>query len=602
MPRLRRRLGLLLVLAAYSCRHDSPTTPPGTSFKKSPCGIGDTLILAVAQAARIDCSNGGTTLTLAANGASYVIVPQFATGQASNVRIPFSISYGTATVASASADQRSATDPPLAAPQGIAAGLQSPITPTIGGGLLPAILPSARQFAFDQGLRARGRRFANSGTRPSFQRQNSVGRPSAVVVPPVGSMRSFHVLSSFTPGTPQFKTVRAQLAHAGNNILLYIDSLAPPDGFTADQLTRFGQYIDQTLYPIGTTTFGPPSDIDQNGHVIMLMTPVVNADTPSSTCASSGYVAGFFDPGDFNGTTDPNSNQGEVFYSIVPDPSGTVSCPHTVAAVGTVLPGTFLHELQHLINYSQHVAVSGGQAGASWLDEGLSIVAEELGAIYFEQKCPPPTCRTNPTQLFPDSAQGFVQSFLYDSYQFALKPDTASLTLNEDSGNGFAWRGGDWAFVRWLGDQSGSAVYGRLERGPSNGIADIEQATGQTFPSLLANFGLALYTDSLPGLPRTTAPAVNRFSTRNMKQLWARLFATSGPSQQIPRPNPLLLAPITTDTTAVATMVPGTMSFFRLDTPIGKTTVTIRFAPLGSGTFASALHPQLIVFRLPAGQ
>ena len=31
------------------------------------------------------------------------------------------------------------------------------------------------------------------------------------------------------------------------------------------------------------------------------------------------------------------------------------------------------------------------------------IVAEELGSLYYENKFPPPTGRSNPAQLFPDS-------------------------------------------------------------------------------------------------------------------------------------------------------------------------------------------------------
>ena len=69
---------------------------------------------------------------------------------------------------------------------------------------------------------------------------------------------------------------------------------------------------------------------------------------------------------------------------------------------------TFLHELQHLISFSQHVVDSRRRPEYGWLDEGLSIVAEELGSLYYEQKCPGTACRTNPSQVFPDSSQGFV--------------------------------------------------------------------------------------------------------------------------------------------------------------------------------------------------
>jgi hypothetical protein len=419
--------------------------------------------------------------------------------------------------------------------------------------------------------------------------------------PAPGSIRSFKVLSSLA-ATSTFATVAAQLAYVGGNVLLYVDTLAPAGGFTPSQLQGFGQYFDQVLYPIDTTAFGAPTDLDQNGRVVVLMSPVVNHDTPAATCSSQGYVTGFFDPEDFNGPSDVNSNQGEIFYSIVPDPAGAFSCAHTVADVDGLVPATFLHELQHLINFSQHVVVNGGQPGASWLDEGLSIAAEELGSLQYEQQCPPPACRSNPAQLFPDSSQGFVQSFLFDSYQFALLPDTASITLENDGDQGVSWRGGAWLLVRWLADQAGgNGFFRQLESGPSDGIADIQQATGRSFPTLFADFGLALHTDSLAGLPRTTAPAANRFVTRNVKQLWARLYATAGGSSAVPLADPVQLFSITADT-STSVLYPGTVTYFRLDTPANVATVSIRFAAPGGAAFSSALLPQLAVFRLPPGQ
>jgi hypothetical protein len=323
--------------------------------------------------------------------------------------------------------------------------------------------------------------------------------------------------------------------------------------------------------------------------------------TPASTCQTQGYVAGFFNSEDFNNSSDPNSNQGEIFYSVVPDPTGTVSCVHTVSDLSYSVPATFLHELQHLIDFSTHVVLHGGQPETGWLDEGLSINAEELGSLYYEDKCPPPACRTDPTQIFPDSAEGFVQSFLYDSYQYALLPDTASVTLHSDADNGFSWRGGDWALVHYLGDQYGHAVWRALENGSSIGAANIAAATGQPFAQTFADFGLALYTDSLPGLPRNTAPLADRFVTRNLRQLWARLFTTNGPATDIPYPMPVVLFPITSDTTSYA-MDPGTMSFYRLDTPDSVATVTIQFSGPGAKPIPSTLDPQLAVFRLPPGQ
>jgi hypothetical protein len=259
-----------------------------------------------------------------------------------------------------------------------------------------------------------------------------------------------------------------------------------------------------------------------------------------------------------------------------------------------------MHELQHLIVFSQHVIIHGGAPLSSWLDEGLSVTAEELGSLYYENKCPPPACRTNASQLFPDSSQGFISGFLYDSYQYALLPDTAGVLVEDDGNDGFAWRGGAWLLVRYMADQYGFGVLRKLENGPADGATAITAATGQAFPALFANFGLALYADSLPGLARNTAPAGNRFTSRNVKALWSRLYATSS-GTSVPTASPLILSPISADSSALI-MYPGTMSYWRIDTPATSPTLTVQFATPTNTALSAALHPQFVVYRLPPGQ
>jgi hypothetical protein len=590
-PTLARLLAVTLGGAACSSSHDAVTAPSGPSLSGSPCSSSGTVQLSSAGAVRVDCANGGTTVTLAGNGASYLVVPQFAVSLVPNTGVSYRLRSGSAVAAAVA---------PL-----------SQFSPTTGlaGSLaatgLPVVRSRAKQLALDGALRARARAKVASG---SWRAAGLVAAASRVAItaqvaptpPPIGSVRPFRVLADTTETT--FKTIGAQLAYAGSNVLIYVDTLSPTNGFSASQLQAFGTLFDQTLYPIDTAAFGPPSDLDQNGRVIVLMTPAVNALTPSKDCASQGFVAGFFDEEDLGGgPLDPNSNRGEIFYSIVPDPTGASSCAHTIADVDFAVAGTFMHELQHLISFSQHFLVRNGDPEYGWLDEGMSIVAEELGSLYYEQKCPGTACRTNPAQIFPDSSQGFIANFLFDSYAYGLRPDTASVTLHSDDQNGFAWRGGDWLLVRWLGDQTGNAVYKRLEQSSLTGVANIESAMSQPFPSLFANFGLALYADSLPGLPRSTAPSPNRFVTRNLRQLWARLFTTSGGSPDIPLAFPIRVASITTDSSAHS-MVPGTMSFFRIDTPANAATVSLEFAAPTGAALSAGLHPQLAIFRLPPGQ
>lgn len=579
---------------ALACAN-SPDAPPtagnGISFKSAPCSAAATVQLSVAQATRVDCTNGGSTVTLAGSGASYLVVAQFAGGQGPNSYVPYHLASGDAVVAAAAqANRLGSSSSRLGALTGIVSTS------------LAAPRPGARQAAFSRALRTRARRMLSSGAwRPtkSVTAASTARAADISAVPVVGTTRGFSVLKSDDGSA--FAKVTARLAYAGSNVLVYLDTLAPANGFTAAQLQAFGTLFDQTLYPIDTASFGQPSDVDQNGRVIMLMSPVVNALTSNTQCATSGYVAGFFEEEDLGGDSgDPNSNHGEMFYSIAPDPNGTVSCAHTAADVGFSVPSTFLHELQHLISFSQHVVIHGGAPEDGWLDEGLSIVAEELGSVYYEQKCPGTACRTNPSQVFPDSSQGFVSDFLYDSYQYALLPDTASVTLHSDADDGFSWRGGDWLLMRWLGDQFGSSIYKKMNQSTNIGIPNIEAAAGKAFPVLFSDFGLALVTDSLPGYPRTTAAPADRFVSRNLRQLWNRLYTTSGGETDIPYAYPVQVFSINADTTT-SVMDPGTMSFFRLDTPTNSPTVSLQFAGPGGVPLPSAAKPQLMIFRLPAG-
>ena len=573
-PRLVGVVASLIVLVA--CNSDKGVTPPNTA---KPCGSGGTVQLSALQAATIACSTG-TTVTLPGGGASYLIVPNLATGNALNRLNTYTIGLASG----ASANVAPVNGPSLDVSSGGERG-----APPFG------LARRARQRAFDATLMDLARQHVASGAWRPIVRRLSPGVPAArTTVPPVGSVQQFHVLSSEKP--ERFSRVGARLSYVGTNILIYVDTLAPPNGFTPDQLNAFGQLFDQTLYPIDLNAFGTPSDIDQNGHLIVLLSPVVNALTPTADCATQGFIGGFFDGIDLS-STDTSSNQGEIFYSLVPDPNATVSCAHSVADLEAETPATFLHELQHLINFSQHFVVHHGAPELGWLDEGLSIVAEELGSLYYEDKFPPPQGRTNPAQLFPDSSQGFINGLLFDSYSYLLKTDTATVTLHSDADGGLAWRGGDWLLMRWLGDVKGTAIYKTLIQSNLTGTANIAGAAGESFDALFGDFSLALYTDSLPGIPKSSIPVRNRFARRNLRRMYQRLFDTSQPSSQVPRAFPIIIVPLTGSISS--SMVPGTMSFYKLSTNSGQSSVTIDFGATPGVPLSDALHPQLSIFRLP---
>jgi len=244
---------------------------------------------------------------------------------------------------------------------------------------------------------------------------------------------------------------------------------------------------------------------------------------------------------------------------------------------------------------------NASEAEEGWLDEGLSIVAEELGSRYYEQKFPPPTGRTNTLQLFPDSSQGFIAGLLVNSYEFLLKPDTATITLHTDADAGLAWRGSVWLLARWLGDLKGEGVYKRLESTALTGTANIEAAAGEPFQALFADFGVALYADSIPGIARSSVPQRDRFVTRNLRQMYAALFRAAGGSSDVPRVFPIVVQGVAANQAVSASMLPGTVAFYRLDTAAGSGSVQLRFATPTGTALSASLRPQVAIFRLPPG-
>src|SRR5205814_1151363 len=195
------------------------------------------------------------------------------------------------------------------------------------------------------------------------------------------------------------------------------------------------------------------SDLDANGVVIALMTPVVNSLTTKAACSASGgaYIAGFFFPADL----DPNApafqtNRGEIFYSVVADPNHTVSCAHTAAQVKTGTLGTFAHEFQHMINFAQHTLIQGGTVSEEgWLDEGLSQYAEELTARRYLQ--------AGDTTTFSRLAINDV----FDAYQYLSTTGAAALLIEFDQGTQ-AERGASWLFARYIVDQYGAGLPAKL--------------------------------------------------------------------------------------------------------------------------------------------
>lgn len=503
-------------------------------------------------------TRGDACVTLGGGGATYLVVPQFAMRAMNPARTDFRLgALAGGTTVSAS----------------------------------EAIVPRERGIAarFDARLRGLER---GMEVEPSVRTAIALRERASldVVAAPADSERTFRVLASLTSST--FTTSTARLRYEGDHVLIYVD-VAAPAGFSQSELTAFGELFDDTFYRIDRDAFGAESDVDGNGRVVVLMTHLINQLTPRAECSTLGFVTGYFFGFDL-ASSSANSNRGEVFYSLVPDAGGAVSCAHSVEQVKRLVPPTFVHEFQHMISFNQHVLVRGGSSEEVWLNEGLSHIAEELASKHYETLYPPPLGRGDPAQLFPDSSQGFITGNLISAYDYLAASTQHSVTTFDEFGS-LEERGAAWLFLRWLGDQKGEAIYGRLVQTSATGIANIEAQSGEPFTRLFGDFGISTWTDSLPGQPRAAIPARYRFSSRNLRRLFARLHQTGAVAQEYP----IRLTALECGASSNGGMVQGTSSYYRLDTDAGCADAEVQLSARDGRALPASLRAQLSIFRLP---
>jgi hypothetical protein len=379
--------------------------------------------------------------------------------------------------------------------------------------LLSAFRPSLRAAAFHSMLRERERALSRSPSEALFDQGRVT--PSVTIPPVVGEVRTFQVCSS--PACGSFVQSAARARVVGSRVAIFVDTLAPAPGYSDAALTAVGTLFDDFLYPIDTTAFGRESDIDANGVVIVLLTQRVNALSPD--CSTSGSVIlGYFFGADLLPRSDPNnpgSNEAEIFYGLVPDPANS-ACTVSEEFARTRLPPTFIHEFQHMISFNQHRLIRGSSSEETWLNEGLSHFAEELGARKLSAaQCPPSGSCFD--EFLKDGDMANAYAYLQSPEDFFLiEPGNSTGELEE--------RGANWLFVRWLVDHFASdTVLGtdltrRLVATNQLGSSNVVAQTGVDFSVLVPEWQMANYLDGLPGFDQPGSRL--RYKTWDFRQVF----------------------------------------------------------------------------------
>jgi hypothetical protein len=420
-------------------------------------------------------------------------------------------------------------------------------------------------------------------------------QPSASVPPLPNSLRTFQVCAKVD--CSRFDRVDARVRAVKNKVAIYVDILAPVGGLDSTALDSIARVFDQRLYGVDTAAFGGESDIDDNSVVLVLMTNVVNKLVTASECTQNGFVAGFFFGADLDPAfqNDPRSNKGEIFYSIVADPSATLSCAHTAQEIQAFLPITFVHEFQHMISFNQHVLVRGGGGEVLWLNEGFSHYAEELAGRSY---------RATPDAQVVDCTVGqpecrFYVGNLLNAYKYLDSTQNHFLLPTAGLGT-LAERGAAWLFVRYVVDRHASAAtstaWNALTKslvGTANtGAQNIAAVTGQPFATTVSNWALANWmTDN------GAAPVELQYDS------WALHAVFSSLHTQRPTlfPNIYPLIPIVSvgrDFDVSDTLRAGSGIYVRATQPAGDPGFTLHLTTPSGALINPSYVPRLNVIRL----
>ena len=368
-------------------------------------------------------------------------------------------------------------------------------------------------------------------------------RASLSVAPPaVGDMMHINVnLSGSACGdsTP----VDARVTAVSKNAIVLEDPRNPSGGFTDSAYNAFAQAFDASIFPLDTTQFGSPTDLDGNQRVLLVFTKSVNERTPPNV---NYYVGGLTYSRDLlpktgTGTNGVNfcqtGNQAEMFYLMVPDPTNSVNGNDnfTVAFVTSVTEVTIAHEFQHMINFARrrYLNSTSPQTPAElWLNEGLSHMAEEL--LFYVKTGRSPRSNYGGSQIV-DAGVSYNQFVYYasgdwlnyDEYVFA-----PTQTSPFESGDDLGTRGATWSFLRYLADQllptDGSVWYNLVNSGET-GITNLENRFGlsdETLRTRLRDFAISTYTDDF------VSGVAKRFTqpSWNMRSIYPRLNEILNPT------------------------------------------------------------------------
>lgn len=401
-------------------------------------------------------------------------------------------------------------------------------------------------------------------------RRNIVGggaASAAITTPSVGDLIRLNANATDFCENPDMRVGRVVAVTA--KAIVVADTANPSGGFTNEEYRSIGVTFDTLVDPTDRRMFGDPSDIDNNGRAIMFFTRAVNELTAAN--ASSVYLGFYYQrdlyPKVSSAGACPGSNVGEVFYLLVPDPTGVVNGNvRSKSDVVTFTLGTVAHEYEHLINASRRMYVNkyGAVFENKWLDEGLAHSAEDLNFWASSGRLP----RSNlDRSLFTDTRAGTAYNtfMLFNQRRYAQylgTTETQGPVGSSETDDDLYTRGAIWSFLRYAADRLGPenepAFWYNLVNDNATGLTNLATALGTPVGPWLRDWAISNFVDdNVAGSdPRFVQPSFN----------FRSIMTGGGTGAAFPL-TPRALSTIGTTTVTLATYG---VAFLRFSVPNGE--------------------------------
>jgi hypothetical protein len=356
---------------------------------------------------------------------------------------------------------------------------------------------SRRATPFRSALQERIR----SGTAPMFEPEPPEVAPPFTTSDVGVTKRVFHSRNDIEDDS-SYAVVDAILWAVGDSVAIWVDEdvaidwdytcdgaidethARPAYGFDNCDLQTIADIVDANVIPNVRTYFGDESDVNGDGLVSVVVTPVLNEMTLGSEDEDdwASVVGSYADPEvdlrTWDAESNPGSDEQEVMYVFAPDPYGFYNPYATVDTdqyTAMELAAQIGRAFYGLVSYNQHVVRTGDETAdteEAWLREGLAAVAVDLtgfGAVMYDE----------------------CWDYLDATHLVSLVSTTDEGAISTEKA------GAQYLFVRWLVDAYGEAILEDLTQTSNVGVENVEQATGEgegTFGDIVVNWHIALLT------------------------------------------------------------------------------------------------------------